>query len=243
MTTTKTVKTPKSEKIVKAKKMINLEANVYTSDAKKSGTVTLPEAVFAQKWNADLVHQVVTAMQANARQPIAHTKDRSEVRGGGRKPWAQKGTGRARHGSSRSPIWRHGGVTHGPRNERDFSQKINKKMRVKALFTVLSKKFADGQMIFMSDITMKGPKTKDAREFLTKWGGIEGFTPLATRRKNALYVILPKADLAVKKSFQNMGNVLVGTVGTVNPVDLLSYRYVLFANPEESIKVMESKQK
>ncbi len=230
-------------KKVVAKKVINLEANVYSSDAKKSGTVALPEKVFAQKWNADLVHQVVIAMQANARQPIAHTKDRSEVRGGGRKPWKQKGTGRARHGSSRSPIWRHGGVTHGPRNDKDYSQKINKKMRVAALFVVLSKKYADGQLLFMNNLALKEPKTKLAREMLTSWGNIEGFAPLATRRKNALYVITPKADSAVKKSFQNMGNVLIGTMGAINPVDLLSYRYVLFTNPEETMKLMEAKMK
>src|SRR3989344_5971638 len=228
---------------LKTKKSIDLEAKVYSSDGKAKGTVKLSPEVFGLHWNADLVHQVVTAMQANARQPIAHTKDRSEVRGGGKKPWAQKGTGRARHGSSRSPIWRHGGVTHGPRNDRDFSQKINKKMRVKALFVVLSKKFADGQLLFMHDLSMKEPKTKDARAMLTTWGTIDGFTPLATRRKNALYVVLSKADASVKKSFQNMGNVLVGTMGTVNPVDLLSYRYVLFANPEECMKIMEAKLK
>lgn len=242
MTTTEKT-TAKAGKPVKVKKVVNLETNVYSMNGQKSGTITLPEAVFAERWNADLVHQVVIGMQANARQPIAHTKDRSEVRGGGKKPWAQKGTGRARHGSSRSPIWRHGGVTHGPRNDRDFSQKINKKMRVKALFVVLSKKFAEGQMLFMNEVSMKEPKTKDARALLTSWGTIEGFTPLATRRKNALYVVLSKGDAAVKKSFQNMGNVLVGTVGTVNPVDLLSYRYVLFANPEECMKAMESKLK
>ncbi len=236
MTTEKTKK-------VSAKKPVNLEANVYTMDAKKSGTITLPETVFAEKWNADLVHQVVVAMQANARQPVAHTKDRAEVRGGGRKPWAQKGTGRARHGSSRSPNWRKGGVTHGPRNDKDYSQKINKKMRVKALFTVLSKKFADGQMLFMKDIAMKGPKTKDARAMLTGWGAIEGFTPLAARRNNALYIVLSKQDASVKKSFQNMGNVLVGTVSTLNPVDLLSYRYVLVVSPEEAMQVLTAKLK
>jgi large subunit ribosomal protein L4 len=238
MTTEKTT----TKKVV-AKKVVNLEANVYTMEGKKDGSITLPEAVFAEKWNADLVHQVVIAMQANARQPIAHTKDRAEVRGGGKKPWAQKGTGRARHGSSRSPIWRKGGVTHGPRNDKDYSQKINKKMRVKALFTVLSKKFADGQMLFMKDITMNAPKTKDARAMLTTWGSIEGFTPLATRRNNAIYIVLSKQDAAVKKSFQNMGNVLVGTVNTLNPVDVLSYRYVLIASPEEAMKVIASKLK
>lgn len=225
----------------KEKKAVNLEATVYTADGKKSGSLTLSETVFGVQWNADLVHQVVTAMQANARQPIAHTKDRSEVRGGGKKPWAQKGTGRARHGSSRSPIWRHGGVTHGPRNEKDYSQKINKKQRVKALFTVLSKKFHDGEVLFISDVSMKGPKTKDARAMLTQFGTISGFEKLATRRNNALYMILPKADANVKKSFQNMGNVMVGSVSTLNPVDVLSYKYLILAAPEESVKVIEAK--
>jgi large subunit ribosomal protein L4 len=234
MTTTNT-------KEKKVKSPINLEATVYAADGKKSGSLSLPEKVFGLNWNADLVHQVVTAMQANARQPIAHTKDRSEVRGGGKKPWNQKGTGRARHGSSRSPIWRHGGVTHGPRNDKDYSQKINRKMKVKALYTVLSKKFADGQMLFISDISLKEPKTKDARAMLTQLGTISGYESLATRRNNALYLILPKADANVKKSFQNMGNVMVGTVNTLNPVDVLTYKYVLFATPEEAVKIIEAK--
>ena len=225
----------------KTKSPINLEATVYTSEGKKKGSITLAENVFGLKWNADLVHQVVVAMQANARQPIAHTKDRAEVRGGGRKPWAQKGTGRARHGSSRSPIWRHGGVTHGPRNERDFSQKINRKMRIKALYTVLSKKWKDGEVLFISDIALKEPKTKDARVMLTSLGSISGYEALSTRRKNALYMILPKADANVKKSFQNMGNVLVGTVSTLNPVDVLSYKYLVLSAPEEVTKVIEAK--
>ncbi len=225
----------------KAKKSINLEATVFNSDGKKSGTTNLPEGVFGLNWNADLVHQVITAMQANARQPIAHTKDRSEVRGGGKKPWAQKGTGRARHGSSRSPIWRHGGVTHGPRNDRDFSQKINRKMRIKARYTVLSKKFHDGEILFVSNLSLKEPKTKDARAMLTQLGSISGYKKLANRRNRALYMILPKADANVKKSFQNMGNVLVGTVSSLNPVDVLSYKYLLLATPEETVKIIEAK--
>lgn len=203
--------------------------------------MSLSADVFGLPWNADLVHQVVVGMQANARQPIAHTKDRAEVRGGGKKPWAQKGTGRARHGSSRSPIWRHGGVTHGPRNERDFTQKINKKMRVKALYTILSKKWKDGEVLFVSDVSLKEPKTKDARTMLTSLGTISGFEKVATRRNNALYMILPKSDVNVKKSFQNMGNVLVGTVNTLNPVDVLAYKYLVLAAPAEVVKVIEAK--
>ena len=126
-----------------------MEANVYNKEGKEAGKVTLPESVFNVAWNGDLVHQVVVAMQANARIPWAHTKDRSEVSGTGKKPWKQKGTGNARHGSRRSPIWRTGGVAHGPRNEKSYKQKINKKMRAKALFSVLSKKVEEGEVLFV----------------------------------------------------------------------------------------------
>ena len=224
-------------------KVLNLEATIYSADASVKGKIKLPEEVFGLNWNADLVHQVVIGMQANARQPIANVKDRAQVRGGGKKPWAQKGTGRARHGSSRSPIWRGGGITHGPMKERDFSQKINKKMRVKALYTVLSKKFADGQVLFVSDISIAEAKTKTARAMLTKLGTINGFDSVATRRNNAVYLVLPKTDESVKKSFQNMGNVLVGTVGNINPVDILAFKNVLLVNPEESMKAIIARSK
>src|SRR3989344_1678996 len=120
-----------------------METNIYNQEGKEVGKVSLPTAVFGVKWNPDLVHQAVVAMEANARTPVAHTKSRADVRGGGRKPWKQKGTGRARHGSTRSPIWVGGGVAHGPTNEKIFAKKINKKMRTKALYTVLSQKLRD----------------------------------------------------------------------------------------------------
>jgi large subunit ribosomal protein L4 len=224
------------------KKQISLDAPVYTTAGKQAGTITLSEKVFGANWNADLVHQVVIGMQANARQPWAHAKDRSEVAGGGRKPWKQKGTGRARHGSSRSPIWRHGGATFGPRNDRDYSVKINRKMRVNALFSVLSKKYAAGEVLFVKEISFAAPKTKDAREVMNTLGGIKGFEGVATRRKNALYVVLPKADVTTKKSFQNMSNVLMGTVSTLNPVDVLSYKYLVLVAPEESMTALDAKR-
>ncbi|RTK95909.1 MAG: 50S ribosomal protein L4, partial [Neisseriaceae bacterium] len=98
-----------------------LEATIFTATGATAGTVALPASLFGAAWNADLVHQVVVGMEANARPTTAHTKFRGEVSGGGKKPWKQKGTGRARHGSTRSPIWVGGGTTHGPRAEKDYS--------------------------------------------------------------------------------------------------------------------------
>lgn len=224
-----------------AKKEINLTAAVYTTEGKQEGTITLPESVFAVRWNADLVHQVVTGMQANARQPWAHTKDRSEVSGTGKRPWKQKGTGRARHSSTRSPLWRKGGVTFGPRNDRSYEVKINRKMRVAALMAVLSKKFAAGEILFVKDLSLATPKTADARNILNNLGKIEGMKMVADRRNNANYIVLPKQDVNTKKSFANMGNVLLGTLSTMNPVDVLSYKYLIIAAPELAVEALTNK--
>jgi len=137
-----------------------MKADVYNLENKVVGTVDLPDSVFATAWNANLVKQVLEAQSANKRSPWAHARDRSEVRGGGKKPWRQKGTGRARHGSSRSPIWVGGGKAHGPRNERDYSQKVNKKMKRVALFAALSRKAKDGEVKVLDTMMISAPKTK-----------------------------------------------------------------------------------
>ena len=126
-----------------------MKSDIYNIQGKKAGSVELPENIFGVAWNDSLMHQVVTTMQANARTPVAHAKMRGEVRGGGKKPWQQKGTGRARHGSTRSPIWRGGGVSHGPRNEKVYARTLPKKMRAKALFMALSRKMKDGELILV----------------------------------------------------------------------------------------------
>lgn len=227
----------------KEKKAVNLEATVYTTEGKKAGTIQLPEAIFGLSWNADLVHQVVTGMQANARLSSAHAKDRSEVRGGGRKPWKQKGTGRARHGSSRSPIWRKGGVTHGPRNEKDYSVAIPKKMRVKALATILAKKYQDGGVLFIDTLSMPEIKAKLAKDTLGKLGAIGGYESVASRRNNNALIALSKADAKVKKSFQNFGNVSVTTTKELNALDVMKYKTLVVVEPKDAVAALEAKLK
>jgi len=220
-----------------------MKVSVYGADGKEVRSIDLPETIFDLTPNNDLVYQVVTSMEGNARTPVAHTKGRGEVRGGGKKPWKQKGTGRARHGSSRSPIWRGGGVTFGPRNEKDYSRAIPKKMRMKALATVLSGKLRDGEILFVDAPEMKVPKTADAKAFLGVISKVEGFEALSNRRNNAVLLALGENNATIKKSFQNMGNVLVEESRNLNPVDILNYQYLVVVNPEAAIEALTKRMK
>ena len=218
-----------------------MNAKVYSREGKETGDVKLPETVFGVTWNPNLVHEVVVGMQANARAGTAHTKDRSEVRGGGRKPWKQKGTGRARHGSRRSPIWTGGGVTFGPRSEKDYSVKINKKVRAKALASVLSKKFADQEILFVDSLAMDEAKTKDAKAVFAAIAKGTGQDSLATKRKNAALLVLADRNVATEKSFRNFGNIEVAQAKDINPVDLLTYKYVVVADAPSSVEILEKR--
>ena len=203
--------------------------------------MNLPESVFGVNWNPDVVHEVVVSMQSNARAGTAHTKDRSEVRGGGRKPWKQKGTGRARHGSRRSPIWTGGGVTFGPRNEKDYTKKINKNVKAKALAVTLSKKVADGEMVLVDSLSFEKPKTADAKTIITNLSKGTGIEALATKRNNAVLVVLGSRDENVEKSFANFGNVAVMQAKDISVVDLLTYKYVVIINPDVSIETLATR--
>ncbi|MBP6912698.1 MAG: 50S ribosomal protein L4 [Candidatus Pacebacteria bacterium] len=218
-----------------------METIIYSNKGVKAGSLNLPTEIFDLPWNGDLVHQVAIAMQANARDSVAHTKGRGEVSGGGKKPWRQKGTGRARVGSTRSPIWRHGGVTHGPLSEKDYSQKINRKMRTKALFTVLSQKLRDGEIIFVDSLEQANIKTKDASDMLVGLSKIQGFDRLATKRKNTALISIKGRSQVVEKSFSNIPSVVVSKVEDMSVVDALSARYLIITTPEEAIKFFESK--
>ena len=225
----------------KTKAPVSMEAKIFTMDGKENGTLTLPAEIFDTAWNADLVHQVVIGMQANARQSIAHTKFRGEVSGGGKKPWKQKGTGRARHGSNRSPIWKGGGVTHGPRAEKDYSVKINKKMRLAALKVVLARKWRDGEVIFVDTMKFAEPKTSVAKGALTAIAKISGAETLATKRKNAAIFAFAIKDSIAEKSLRNIGSIITEEVRNLNPVDLMNKKYLVISSPKESLEVLATR--
>ncbi len=213
-----------------------MKTTTYNSKGKSAGEVTLPEAVFAQSWNGDLVHQVVHAITANTRAGTADSKGRAEVSGGGKKPWKQKGTGRARHGSSRSPIWKGGGVTHGPLAEKNYKQKVNKKMSAKALATVLSAKLKDGEILFVDSLGFdKTPKTSAAAEMVQAFATIKGFEKLAKARKPKAMMIVPTIDKVASQSFRNIPQITMGLVKDVNTFDLLNHQYLIVVDPEMSI--------
>ena len=218
-----------------------METIIYNQDGKKAGTIELSKDIFGLNWNADLVNQVVNSMRSDARHPIAHTKIRSEVSGGGKKPWQQKGLGRSRHGSSRSPIWVKGGVALGPRNDKNYGRKINKQMKAKALFTMLSQKMRDGEIIFVNDLAVPSAKTKDALTVVKSLAKVPAFEKLATKRTNTLYIALPEKNEAVYKGFKNFSNMTVEEVRNLNPLSLLKYKYLLISNPEKALSFFNNK--
>lgn len=189
---------------------------VYNSEGKEVRTLDLP-AFFGMTPKAAVLHQVYVAEMANRRTVLAHTKNRGEVRGGGKKPWRQKGTGRARHGSIRSPIWRHGGVTFGPRSNRNFEQKINKKMKNAAVRMALAGKCADGQLVVVETFGLSEPKTKLYAAFLNK---------LPSKGRTTL--VMPKVmDRTITRSMRNIPKTDIMPVGSLNVVELLHHQFVI----------------
>ena len=218
-----------------------MEAKIYNQKGVEAGKISLPAKVFGAKWRADLVHQVVEGMRSNKRSGTADTKDRGEVRGGGKKPWKQKGTGRARHGSSRSPIWVGGGVTHGPLAEKNYKRKISKKMRAQALFSVLSKKMKDGEILFVDSLSMSEMKTKGALEVMKNLSKASGFKPLAGSKKPRVLTALFARNEKAEKSFRNLPQLEIVFLKNLNPLDVLNHQYLLIENPEESVGFLEAR--
>lgn len=209
-----------------------LEFPIYNTEGQEVDKINLPQEIFGLKINQDLVKQAVEAQMSQARIPYAHAKDRSEVRGGGKKPWRQKGTGRARHGSIRSPIWRGGGVTHGPRKEKDFSKKINKKMKRQALLMVLSGKAKDGEIVVLDDLKLEQPKTKLMANIVKSLK----FKVKSDIDKGGL-VVIPVKDENVIRATRNIPKFSTIGARSLNVVDLLSYKYLLM--PKGAIEIIK----
>ncbi|PIR68259.1 50S ribosomal protein L4 [Candidatus Nomurabacteria bacterium CG10_big_fil_rev_8_21_14_0_10_35_16] len=212
-----------------------MEAKIYNQKGGEAGTITLPEKVFGAKWRADLVHQVVESMRSNKRAGTADTKGRGEVRGGGKKPWKQKGTGRARHGSSRSPIWVGGGVTHGPLAEKNYKRKISKKMRAQALFSVLSKKMQDGEIVFIDSLAMDKMNTKVGVSVVANLAKASGFKTLTSSKKPRALTALFARNENTEKSLRNIPSLEIVFLKNLNPYEVLNHKYLLIENPQKAV--------
>ncbi len=217
-----------------------MKTKIYNQKGGEAGEIDLPPKVFTAKWRSDLVHQVVEGMKSNKRAGTADTKDRGEVRGGGRKPWKQKGTGRARHGSSRSPIWVGGGVTHGPLAEKNYKRKISKKMRAQALFSVLSKKLKENEILFVDSLAVSDIKTKSAVAIIKNLSKVGKFK-LSKSAKPKILVALYERSPKAEKSFRNISTLEIVFLKNLNPLDVLNHKYLLIENPVESVKFLESR--
>lgn len=218
-----------------------MKVNVYTTEGKVSRSIEVPEAIFGAKWNADLVSQVLYSQASNRRAGTAHTKDRSEVRGSHIKPWNQKGSGRARHGSRQSPLWKGGGVTFGPRNDKDYKKVIPKGMKVSALFSLLSAKVKAGKVLFVDEVPQVNGKTKEADLSMKGLTSIEGFKTLCYKKSNNVYLSVKKGDEVTKRAYRNLPYVTLHNMEDLNPLDLANTRYLVIANPEETIEYLSSK--
>lgn len=213
-----------------------MKIKVYNQTAEFVHDLEVSDKIFGVKSNPELLHQAVVTQMGNERQVLADTKDRSEVRGGGKKPWKQKGTGRARVGSSRSPIWTGGGVTFGPTSDRNFSKKINKKMKQKAILMSLSDKLAEGNLVVLDEIKMAEFKTKKFNEILT---AVESKI-LNNDRRNIL-IINDSKDEKIKYSARNLKGAEIINLENINIIELLKFKNLLLT--EAAVKTLEERYK
>ncbi len=217
---------------------MSISIKTYNQKAEAIGKKELNEKVFALKANEALIHQAMVAQTSNERQVLAHTKDRSEKRGGGKKPWAQKGTGRARAGSSRSPIWKGGGVTFGPTSDRNFKKNINKKMKRNALCMLISDRVSNERMYILDKFEIENFKTKDVNVIL------QGFEKLIAKNdkdaksaKRSLLIINDASDEKAKYSTRNLTGVKIINIDNINIVDLIKYKNLIIT--EKSVERIE----
>jgi large subunit ribosomal protein L4 len=204
---------------------MSVKADIYNQEGVKQEDMNLSDAVFNVDLNMDLIHQAVVTQSGNERSVLAHTKTRSDVRGGGRKPWKQKGTGRARAGTSSSPIWIGGGVTFGPTKDRNFKKKINKKMKQKALLMTLTDKIKNNNLVIFDKIALEEYKTKKMHEILEN---LENKVLKNKEIKRSVLIITRDTDDKVLRSVNNLPGVKITNSSNINVIDLLRYRDLLF---------------
>ncbi len=215
---------------------MSTKVKIYNKKAESVGELALSKKAFSVEINADLLHQAVVSQRANQRQVLAHTKTRGEVRGGGKKPWKQKGTGRARAGSNRSPIWIGGGVTFGPRKDRNFSQKINLKMKRKAILMALSDKLNSQLLAVLDKWEVLEFKTKDIETVVASF---EKNIFKINDRRRSLLILADKTEEKLKYSSRNLSGVKLLNLDNINILDLLKYRNLIIT--EEAVKNLETR--
>lgn len=203
-----------------------MKLDLYQQSGEKKGTVDVSDKLFGAPVKDELMRLALLRQMAHVRQTNAHAKTRGEIRGGGKKPWRQKGTGRARFGSSRNPVWRGGGVAFGPSNAQSYKKMMPKKARRAALFSGLSQKAGDKSVFALDKFEVKVPKTKDFETMLKK---------LPVER--SLLVVMGEKDINLEKSVSNLPNVKTILVNYLNLHDLLKYEKVMFL--ESAIKQAE----
>ena len=208
--------------------MAEIKVKLYDFQGKELGEEILDSKLFGVAVDPQIIQEIVVSQRKNAREVLAHTKGRSEVRGGGKKPWKQKGTGRARHGSIRSPLWIGGGITFGPTRERNFSVKVNKKAKKKALAMVLSDKVANSKLVLVESYNLPEAKTKLLQT---------AFTKLPNKNKSTL-VVTKSAEENIVRASKNLPKVHTINYGSLNLVDLMKNEYLVL-NKELLKKVSE----
>jgi large subunit ribosomal protein L4 len=208
-----------------------MKTALYNQKGENVGEVDLNPKIFEVKPNEHLLAEAVRIQLSNSRQGTSNTKTRGEVSGGGKKPWKQKGTGRARVGSTRSPIWRHGGITFGPRSTRNWELKINKKAKTQALFMSLSDKAKEKQFIVIDRIVLENPKTK---EFAAVLKGLEASLKNLGKKQ---MLIIPKKDEKLVRSTKNLKSVNTVLASSLNLVDVITANSIIVL--KDSLPVIE----
>ncbi|EKD33078.1 MAG: 50S ribosomal protein L4 [uncultured bacterium] len=204
------------------------KVKIYNQEGKSAGEMELAESLFNVAPKSEIVHEAVRVQEANSRPVLAHTKTRGDVRGGGRKPWKQKGTGRARHGSTRSPIWKGGGVTFGPLSNRNYSLKISRKKKLLALAMSLTDKLRDDRFVVVDTMSIPEAKTKMFASMLAK---------LPVTKSKKMLVIVNSSDIATKRAGKNIPKVSLISANSLNVRDIVNNDYLIVS--KDGVELIE----